>query len=373
MRITFIISSLEAGGAERVISVMANYWAERDWQVNILTFDDGNKQPFFHLHDGIKHHSLNIAGESKNAFLSVFINIKRIRVLRKKIIETNPDAVISFIDRTNILTLLATVGLGLIVVVSERSNPKRHYIGKIWHKLRRLVYPLSSCIVVQSREVFEYFPLSLRRLCKIIPNPVTLTAEGKGFVKKGLPKKILAIGRLSREKGFDMLLEAFAGIHTKHSDWILEIWGEGAERDFLERRSNELGLKGKVYFPGNTKNPYKKMFQSDLFVLSSRYEGFPNVLCEAMACGLPVVSFDCPCGPSEIIRDGIDGLLVSAEDTEALAEAMEKLISDEQLRDSLSSRSVEILERFGVEKVMGMWEDIIKELVSTNPQRDKCI
>jgi glycosyltransferase involved in cell wall biosynthesis len=159
-------------------------------------------------------------------------------------------------------------------------------------------------------------------------------------------------------KGFGLLLAAFFFIAHKHPSWSLEIWGEGPLRSALETLACKLGLAARVRFPGFAQQPYEVLQQADLFVLSSHFEGFGNVLCEAMACGLPVVSF-ASSGPCSIIRDGIDGVLVASGDGRALVATLDLLMRDEAQRQRLARRAPEVLERFGIERVMGMWEQLL--------------
>jgi glycosyltransferase involved in cell wall biosynthesis len=180
---------------------------------------------------------------------------------------------------------------------------------------------------------------------------------------------VVALGRLCKEKGFDLLLGAFARVAAKHPDWSLVVWGEGPLRLSLERIRDEVGLEGRAFFPGLTRQPFENMQQSDLFILSSRREGFPNALCEAMACGLPVISFDCASGPREIITDGVDGLLVPAEDEEALAVAIDRLLSNEEERKRLAANAQRVVERFSLPLVIGMWEALIGEVTDMAANR----
>jgi glycosyltransferase involved in cell wall biosynthesis len=380
MRLTLVISSLFSGGAERVMSIMANYWVAKDWEITILTFDDGTKPPFYELDSRVCHMSLNIAGESYNLLVGIWKNLKRIQILQSAITESNPDAVISFMDQVNVLTLLAmrfspgnvtlqelpwgTRSLNIPVIVSERVDPALYSIGKIWEQLRRWTYPLADRLVVQTQGALSYFSPGQQNRANIIPNPVVLPTRRKN-TSGGLwvGRSLIAIGRLMKQKGFDLLLQAFARLKDHHPEWTLTILGEGELRTELESLRDSLGLSGRVHLPGVVKNPYQVLMQADIFVMSSRFEGFPNALCEAMACGVPVISTDCPSGPREIIRDGVDGILVPNEDVEALTAAMARLISDEVERRRLSSRTPEVIERFNLEKIMCMWEDVVAQVI----------
>ena len=178
---------------------------------------------------------------------------------------------------------------------------------------------------------------------------------------------MVAAGRLSEEKGFDKLIEAFAKIAPHHPDWHLAILGEGPERASLEHRVREHGLQGRVEIPGVVRNPEDYFHASDIFVLTSRYEGFPNALCEAMACGLPVVSFDCPVGPGEIINHGENGSLVPAGDVSALAAALRRVIENPEEAARMADCATNVVERFDKQRVAARWEGL---LLSTAMGRD---
>ena len=168
------------------------------------------------------------------------------------------------------------------------------------------------------------------------------------------------MGRLARQKGFDLLIEAFSRIANQHPQWSVKILGEGPARASLKRLIAEKGLNGRVVLAGWEPDPDFVLKQSDLFVLSSRFEGFPNALLEAMACGLPSISFDCPSGPAEIIRDTIDGLLVPAEDIEALANTLDRVLGDDSLRQRLSAEAVHVVDRFSAERYFANWDAVLR-------------
>jgi len=360
MRLTLVIPSLAGGGAERVLSTLANYWQGMGRGVTLLTYDDGTVPPFYGLDPDIRHVPLGIAQDSRHFVAGVRNNLRRVSALRAALRGSAPDAVVSFLEQTNVLTLLATRGSGTPAVVSERMDPASYRVGAAWERARRWTYPSASAVVVQTQRAADYFPRSLRPRVRVIPNPVVPPPVTKDPSGGPSPRPaLIAMGRLHPQKGFDLLLRAFAGTRELHPEWSLTILGEGPSRAELEALRDRLGLAGCVSLPGRVKAPDAFLARADVFVMPSRFEGFPNALCEAMACGLPSISADCPSGPREIIRHGVDGLLVPKEDVGALAAALRRLMSDAGERRRLARRAPEVTERFSPDKVLGMWEELL--------------
>jgi GalNAc-alpha-(1->4)-GalNAc-alpha-(1->3)-diNAcBac-PP-undecaprenol alpha-1,4-N-acetyl-D-galactosaminyltransferase len=329
----------------------------RGYGITVITLF-GADSDFYTLPTGATRIALGIDGDSPTLIHGLANNLHRLRILRRAIKSTAPDVVVSHIHRTNIMTILAVGRTPIPVIVVEHNDPGMNPDGRIWERLRRSTYLRARKLVSVSQGVdrqFSWLPETQRT---VIHNPLALPENAPAFDKQMDTGRdwIAAMGRLTAQKGFDLLLRAFARVSANHPDWRLLIIGDGELRGELEELRNELGLAEIVSFAGLLADPSATLRNAKLFVMASRFEGFPYAALEAMACGLPAIYTDCPSGPREIIRDGIDGLLVPNGDVTALAAAMDRLLSDGAERERLARRAPEVLERFGEDKIIAQWE-----------------
>lgn len=373
MRLCLVVSSLASGGAERVLATLANHWIADGHQVTIITLAS-EADDRLRLRPGVTRIALGMMTPSTTTAHAFRNNWLRVKHLRDEIRRSRPDAVISFLSTTNVLTLVATRTLHVPVVVSERIDPREEKLAAPWAGMRRLLYPRADALVVQTPDVagwaVRFVPA---QKVHVIPNPVTPPRRSSDLEGAGTPEwlarsvpRVVAMGRLTRQKGFDLLLRAFAKCRERHPEWSLVILGEGEERSRLEALACELGIESNVALPGHVPDPVIVLQRADLFVLCSRYEGFPNALVEAMACGVPVVATDCPSGPRHIVRDGIDGLLVAPESPDTLVAAMEALMGAPDMRRRLGAQGVDVVRRFSLRRVMHKWDDLLARCTSSS-------
>jgi len=351
MRLALVISSLGAGGAERVLATLANHWAGRGDTVTLITLADGTAD-FYPLDERIRRVPLGLAGRSGGLVAALRANLARLWALRRAIHAARADYVVSFGDKTNVLTLLT--GWGVPVIISERIDPRQHPIGRVWSALRRGVYPLAAGLVVQTEAVKSWAAATFPALLvTVIPNPVNIPPPSP------IPRSrsVLGMGRLVRQKGFDLLLQACAG----YDDVQVTILGEGDERSALQAQAAALGVT--LHLPGVVQDPAAWLAEAAVFALPSRYEGFPNALLEAMAGGGAVVAANCPSGPAEIITDGVDGLLVPTEDAAALGAALRRLLDDPPERARLGKAARQtVLSRYSLGAIAAQWDALFERV-----------
>lgn len=355
---------MEGGGAERVAALLCNHWAESGHEVVLMPTFSGRGGCIYPLNEKVRLEYL--ADKVDSTSRARWNGLRRLLMLRQVMREFKPDAVISFLTHVNVASIVAAIGLPCSVVVSERTNPALFELSKFWALGRRLLYRRARCVVVQTAQVRRWVEANCPGArVELIPNPVVFPLPaGEPKVspvsKVGTARSILlAVGRLGPEKGFDRLLHAFGGLAPENPEWDLVIVGEGPERSTLERQVIELGLAGRVHLPGRIGNLGDWYERADLYALSSYFEGFPNTLAEAMAYGLPAVSTDCATGPSDLITQGSDGLLVPPEDgASSLRGALSSLMKDPVLRATMGAKAVNVRERFAIERVVEQWNEV---------------
>jgi len=369
VKILLLMHSLSAGGAERAACTLANFWAASGRDVNIVTLTPVSAD-FYPLDRRVGRISLDLAGASHHALHGLWQNVKRVVALRRLLRSLRPDIALAMMSTPNVLLALASLWLPTLQTIgSERCYPPHAALGRLWHVLRRTLYGRLSAMVALTGECAHWIEThtSASRVV-VIPNAIAWPLPDNP-PRRTLPrlcqpqrKLLLAVGRLEPVKNFDALIRAFARLARAFPDWDLIILGEGPERARLASTIRCMGLVQRVALPGVAGNVAYWYGEADLFALTSRSEGFPNALAEAMAHGVPAVSVDCNTGPRDIIRHGIDGLLVPPDDIAALSDALARVMGDATLRGQLASRSVEARERFSVAKIGQMWETLFLAL-----------
>lgn len=365
-RVAVVIAGLGAGGAERVLSIITDRWAKAGREIWVISFDSP-EDPIFHKFSSDVHLvrlgiGKNIGGKNIGRFGGILTIFRRIYKLREALNALNPELVVSFLTKINVITLLSVLGTRHRVVISERNNPIAQHAHPLWNWMLRNLTWRADAIVMQTRASLACLDRTARIRARVIPNPIVL-AE----VPPNTGALVLAaVGRLTHQKGFDLLLEAFATVGPLHPNWKLFIWGDGEEADELRSTIRKMNLGDQVKLCGTSHSPEEWVGSASAFVLPSRYEGFGNVLAEAMAGGLPVVAYDCEFGPREIVQDGVNGLLVPAEDITALADALNQIMGNGALRSRLGNAARAVAQRYDPDAIVDQWEEVITRVV---PQR----
>ena len=354
--IAFVIGSLYSGGAERVVSTLAN---KLTIKYNVVIIQLVHSEPFYKLNDDIKVVACNQKSEkSKNLWQAIGNNIRIIRRIVKFVKQEQISLLIGFITNVNILSIIASKISGISCIISERNNPKiENAPKKKWAGLTTILYNKAKILVVQTKEIKVFFDKKMdSKKVVILPNPLSEDLKIDFNIKK--ENIILNVGRLTYQKGQDLLIKAFSNINPEN--WKLVLVGVGNEKSNYIKLIDELEMNDKIFLVGQKKDISKSYNNAKIFCFPSRFEGFPNALIEAMHMGLACVSADCPTGPSELIDDGENGFLINMDSVEELQEKLQLLINDEQLIQKFSKNGKKIVQNFEVETVAKEWDDYIQ-------------
>ena len=361
MKITYVTSTLTSGGAERVISLLANNFAERGYEVEMIALTSISPD-YYTLNPKVRF--IHADKVSKGGLLG------ELWWFRKHIKKEQPEVVIAFMEAVYEFVLLALLGTKIPVISSERLDPT--LISWPRKVLRWLLLPTTTAHVVQTQHIKQYYNQRIQKKTHIIYNPVNERVFETSYdndddnhkfrVKEERLNRIISVGRLYPQKNQKMMIEAFAKIAPKFPEWSLIIYGEGFLRKDLESLVERLKVKDKVLLPGRCETVIEEVAKSKVFCLSSDYEGMSNAMIEALCVGTPVISTKVS-GTDELIRDEENGLLVDIGDTEGLAQAFEKLLRNQELREQLGKEGQKLATLFKTETIVDQWEDLIKRLM----------
>jgi glycosyltransferase involved in cell wall biosynthesis len=349
--ILFYINSLVYGGAERVISQLANHFADNGYQSILLTsFVTENE---YKLNNKVQRISI----EQEQIIQSrLKRNISRIKAIRKICKEKKPSVIVSFMAEPNFRAVCATMGLKTKVIVSVRNDPAYEY-GGIFKYVGKYILPLADGCVFQTRDEQRWFPQMLQRKSAIIFNEVNQQFFEEKWVGGD---SIVTLGRLTQQKNQSLLIRAFSMIADEFPQITLEIYGEGNLKEELQNEIDNLKCRDRISLRGMTKEPVKVLKNSAMFVLPSNFEGMPNALLEAMSVGVPCISTDCPAGGSKmIIRDGENGLLTPVNDEKSLAYNMKKILEDKSYAKQLAENARIDAKAYHPDLIFKQWEEYI--------------
>jgi len=363
MKILYITNGISgAGGLERVLSIKASYLADRlGYEVHILTLNS-TTAPFYEFSSKINCHNIIAVGNPIKYTTSYLHGIKRvIKSVKPDVISVCDDGLKAFflpklLGKPCPMIYERHVSKLISVSQSNQTGIKKQLVSFQFKLMDFLGNSYDRFVVLTAGNLKEW---NLKNL-QVISNPTSFYPTESATLKN---KKVIAVGKQSYQKGYDRLLDAWKMVAEKHPDWHLEIYGTFAADQKLPKQADQLGISENVHFFAPEKNIQSKYLEASIYVMSSRYEGFGMVLIEAMACGVPCVSFDCPHGPSDIIADNKDGILVPNGDIPALAQALITLIENDQLRHTMGTNAKENVKRYLPEGILQQWDQLFKSVV----------
>jgi len=359
MKIDFLINKMEAGGAERVVSILANYLTEKQHEVRIITFQGTDS---YELHPNVKRVRLHKHPFFRSVVFNGFFSL--LHFYRKK--ANRPDIMSSHIHFLGYMTIPISKLYGINLIVSEHSN---HIAGNTFaHKiLWNVLYRLPDAVTILTRFDLEFFSTKNKRVI-VMPNPCPFEVIVAKNALNHRRKEILAIGNLDRYqiKGFDNLIPIAAKVLKQNPDWRLQIIGGGESGTvILKKMIAEYDMSGQIFLLGLQNNIKERLSKTEIFILPSRYEGLPMALLEAMSQGAGCIAYNCVSGPSDIIIDKENGLLIENQNSDEMASKLHELMNNTELRDKFHEQAPKSMERFSISVIGAKWESLIKEILSS--------
>ena len=359
-KILFVIPRMGGGGAERVTALIANALSIQKNDVTIFTLVGG--ESFYHLNSAVKCNSVNISVNRKNQ-LTTYVSEamafpKSLLTIRKHIKKEKYDVVISMLVEADIIVgLCKLTGIKFEHVCSERNDPTKRSNRQL--KLLNRIYKASSLFVCQSHMVSEFYKDVPNSKKMVISNPIN--PDGLPIRPKKLKKRVVAVGKLMDQKNFPLLIKSFSVVSRDFPEYTLTIYGEGEKRSQLEGLISKLGMKDKVFLPGASKEVQKDIADAELFVVSSDFEGFPNVLLEAIAIGIPAISTDFATGVArELVVE--KKLLVPVNNEARMTEAMHYLLSNDELRSKIGAENKLRAKMYYTPNIIQQWDAALQKL-----------
>ena len=351
MKVIFVNSSLSGGGSERVMTLLANQMAKDGYEV-IMVLCIHNEE-VYSLEQKVKAYYLQETNSN-----GLKMRITRLRGLRNVLKSENPEIIISFMSQINIYSLIASLGLKKKVIVSERADPKQR--SKIHRLIENILYTFfAEHIVFQTEYVKKFFNHIIKKKSSVIANPIDIS--GLCLYSGKRERSIAGIGRLTNQKNFRLLIDAFSDFDKKKCGYTLHIFGDGPLLEELKQLVSEKNLTQKVIFHGYVNNITQQIHKFGMYVSTSNFEGISNAMLESMAMGIPTVCTDCPVGGARMmIQDGINGLLIPMNDKEALVEAMIKIAENDDMAAQISMEAMRIRENLNLTKIAWKWEELLE-------------
>lgn len=367
MKIVILMGSLTMGGAERVATTLASYLSKHDVDTYLISFDENESSYFI---EPSVHFINNKDCKKKGKFKGIK---QRINFLFHTLDKIKPDLIFTMFCITNVYALLYKFfhDRKIKVVSSERCNPKAKDRKGIKEILNRFSSAKCDGFIFQTEKAQKCYPKKVQKKSIVIHNAVSNPMLNEVDTSTIMTKKIISsMGRLEEQKAQDIMIKAFEPIAQSYPEYKLIIYGEGSKREELERLIKELNLQKNVFLPGNDEKAILKVAQSQIFILTSRFEGMPNALIEAMALGIPSISTDCDMGPSELINSGENGYLVAVDDVNDITNKLELLINDNKLRNFISENSRKINETHSIDKIYRKYLEYFKKIVGGKNEKE---